>query len=468
MPLKTTLRVSFLASLLALPLSVHAKDLLRIYELASKNDANLRAAGFARDAALEAAPQAKALLLPQIAAGYDYVVNDSEIEITYTEPTTGTAIPYSRKNDGSDKSLSITLKQPLFDLESWNRLKQANEQVALAELSYKTARQALLLKVAEAYFGVLGARDVLRSARTEKQALAQQLELAKQNLEVGISSVTDTEEVQARYDLSVASALEAEQALATATEALEEISREPLVNLEERAVQVVPLSEAAKQPLAALREDLPLPSPKPASAQAWVTQGLLGNLDVLAAKLNFNVASYAVKAAQARHLPTLSGSVNYADSTSESGTLPYTLSGPSYGLRLSLPLFAGGATQSGVRQAVATREQRLAEVDAARRQAERQLRSTYQGVVTGSSKVKALKAAAASSRSALVAVETGLEIGTRTAIDVLNSRQQRYAAERNYEQSRYEYLLSLLRLKALAGQLVLRDLKEVDGLLVGD
>ena len=468
MSLKTTLRASFVATLFALPLSVQAKDLLRIYELASKNDANLRVAGYAREAALEAAPQARALLLPQVAAGYDYVVNDSEIEVTYTEPTTGTAIPFSRKNDGSDKSLSITLKQPLFDLESWNRLKQANEQVALAELSYKTAQQALLLKVAEAYFGVLGARDLLRSARTEKQALSQQLELARQNLEVGISSVTDTEEVQARYDLSVASALEAEQALAAATEALEELSREPLLNLEERAVQVVPLSEAAKQPLAALREDLPLPSPKPASVQAWVTQGLLGNLDVLAAKLNFNVASYAVKAAQARHLPTLSGSVNYADSTSESGTLPYTLSGPSYGLRLSLPLFAGGATQSGVRQALATREQKLAEVDAARRLAERQLRSTYQGVVTGSAKVKALKAAATSSRSALVAVETGLEIGTRTAIDVLNSRQQRYAAERNYAQSRYDYLLSLLRLKALSGQLVLRDLKEVDGLLVGD
>jgi len=191
-----------------------------------------------------------------------------------------------------------------------------------------------------------------------------------------------------------------------------------------------------------------------------------GNLDVMAARLNFSVAVQELSAVQARHLPTLSGSLNYTDSRSEAGALPTKLKGPSAGIRLSLPIFAGGTTQSLVRQAKAGREQRLAELDGAERAVERQVRTAYQAVTLGAAKVRAFKQAQASSRSALVAVETGLEIGTRAALDVLNAQQQRYAAERNYDQARYDCILATLRLKALAGQLALRDLQEVDALLV--
>ncbi len=85
--------------------------------------------------------------------------------------------------------------------------------------------------------------------------------------------------------------------------------------------------------------------------------------------------------------------------------------------------------------------------------------------MNGAARVLALKQAVASSHSALEANETGLSIGTRSAIDVLNSQQQRYAAERDYQQARYDYLLALLRLKSAAGRLSMQDFAAVDGLL---
>ena len=456
-----------LASLLAMPLTTQANDLLRFYTLAVKNDAGIRAAGFARDAALEAYPQARATLLPQITGSYDRVFNDSDIKVSYTDPTTGLVVPISSRNDGIDQSLSVTLTQPLFNLESYYRLKEADQQVALALLSYQASEQNLLLRVAESYFGTLAASDSLRSATAEKDALARQLELAKQNVEVGISSLTDTEETQARYDLSVATELEAQQSYTSALESLEEITREPLEDINQRPVRVVALpGTAEKKPLATMPEDLQLPVPQPASADQWVARAKLGNLDVMSSRISFTAADQQVKAAQSRHLPTVSGNINYTDSSSEAGALPTQLKGPSAGIRISLPIFAGGATQSVVRQARATKEQRLAEFDGAERQVERNVRTAYQAVLLGAARVKALRQAQTSSRSALIAVETGLEIGTRAASDVLNAQQQRYAAERNYAQARYDYLLATLRLKALAGQLALRDLEAVDSLLV--
>lgn len=462
-----TLKPLLLALLLAIPAIGRANDLLRFYSLAVKNDAGIRAAGFARDAALEARPQARATLLPQITGSYERVFNDSDLKVSYTDPATGTVVPISSKNDGVDKNLSVTLTQSLFNLESYYRLKEVDQQVALALLSYQSSEQSLLLRVAESYFGTLAASDSLRSATAEKDALARQLELAKQNVEVGISSLTDTEETQARYDLSVATELEAQQSYTSALESLEEITREPIEDINQRPVRVVPLSGSTeKKPLATLPEDLQLPLPQPASAEQWVVSAKLGSLDVMSARLGFTAAEQQMKAAQSRHLPTLSGSVSYTDSSSEAGALPTQLKGPSAGIRLSLPIFAGGATQSAVRQAAATKAQRLAEFDGAERSVEGSVRTAYQAVLLGAARVKALRQAQNSSRSALIAVETGLEIGTRAAVDVLNAQQQRYAAERNFAQARYDYLMATLRLKALAGRLALRDLEAVDAMLV--
>lgn len=442
---------SLITILLALPGLAQANDLMRVYDLAVQNDATYRAAQFARDAAIEAKPQARAALLPQVSGGfsYGYVETNGSVQQTEVDPS-GNPIIVDRSidNSGTDETLSLTLNQSIFSLESWRRLQQADRQVALAQAQYRSEEQGLALRTAEAYFGVLGALDNLRSAQAEKTAVDRQLEQARKRFEVGLSAITDVQEAQARYDLTVATELQAQQALSESREALNEITGTP--------AGVV----------ATLQDDIPLPAPNPDSADRWVEAALDGNLDLLAAQLNYDIAVRSVQAAKAGHLPTLGLQGGYRDNTSEAGSFPQNTESSSVAATLTVPIFAGGLTQSNVRQAIATREQRDAQREGAARLVERNTRDAYQGVVTGAARVKAFKQAVVSSRTALEASETGLEVGTRTAVDVLNAQQQLYAAERDYLQSRYDYLLSVLRLKAAAGRLTERDLQEVDRLLI--
>ncbi|SFF49232.1 outer membrane protein [Fontimonas thermophila] len=446
------LRGSLLAAILVLPGWGQAHDLMRVYDLALRNDASLRAARHARDAALEAHPQARAALLPQLTGAYSYGYADTDGTYQFNEPrldpNTGELISREAFHfDGTDRGLSITLNQPLFDLASWRRLQQAASQVALAHVNYRNAEQDLILRVAQAYFGVLGARDNLRSAQAEKAAVERQLEQARRRFEVGLSAITDVQEAQARYDLTVATELEAQQRLAAAQEALAEITQQK------------------PDETAALREDIPLPAPEPDDVERWVAFALDGNLELLAARLDYDIAARGVQVARAGHLPTLGLRGTYEDGDSESRSVPTNSEGTSVALNLSVPLFSGGATQSGVRQAIATREQRRAQQEGTARRIERTTRDAYQAVITGAARVRAFKQAVISNTTALEASEAGLEVGTRTAVDVLNTQQQLYGAQRNYLQSRYDYLLAVLRLKAVAGQLTAADLAEIDRLL---
>ncbi len=463
--------MSFLARLLFLalvfPVLAQANDLLRVYNLALRNDPNIVAAKYARDAAVEVEPQARALLLPQVSAGYTEVKNDTRDDASFNDTALNQSVVLNTKDTSADSNLSVNLTQPLFNLESWYKLKQASEQAALAQLNYRLSEQSLLVTVAQSYFAVLGARDRLQSDRAEKSALQRQLELTNQNLAVGLSSITDVQDIQARYDLSVSNELVAQQELEGAQLDLDQITQEAPGAPEDDSVQVVPLLKDKKDPrqMAPLRSDIPLPLPQPADVSSWVALAGEDNLDLLASRLNFSIAARGVQAAWARHLPTLGLTANYTNSRVRGGAFPTTETGPTVGLALNLPIFSGGATQAQVRQSVATREQRRAELEGVRRQVERDTRYAYQSVVNGAARVLALKQAVVSGRTALQASQTGLSIGTRSAVDVLNAQQQSYAAERDFEQSRYDYLLSVLKLKVAAGRLSVEDFAQIDALL---
>jgi outer membrane protein len=452
-----------------LPVTANAGDLLQLYDMAQRNDATFAASQHARDAALEAEPAARALLLPQLSASYDLTFNDSDTQVSYTDPTFNTPVNLSRSNNGTDRNLNVNLTQPLFNLESWRRLQQAGEQTALAQLTFIASEQSLLLRVAQAYFGLLAAHDGLRSANAEKDALHRQLDLAQQNLELGLSSVTDEQDVQVRYDLSQATELDADQALTDATAALEEITKEPISHIDPDHVRVVPLESAptpAPRQLAALRDDAVLPPPQSATADQWIAMATSTNLNVTSALLKFNIAVRGVDMAQARNLPTVGAKLAYSDFKTASGTFPTESNGGAVTIGVTLPIYSGGATRSAIRSAEAIRDQRMAEYDGAQRLVERDTRSAYKNVLTSAARTRAYKQALASSQSALDASQTGLEIGTRSTIDLLNAQQQRFHAERDFQRARYDYLLAILRLKQTAGLLSLRDLTDIDALLV--
>lgn len=435
--LNLAVHTACLAAFLA-PSLASANELLRIYDLAAQNDTQLRAASSARDAALEAKPIARGALLPQLNANGSVAIQDQE-QTTANGTTT---------SNETVTSYAADLTQTLFNREQWLRLRQTDDRTALAQAQYRSAVQALALRTTEAYFNILAAADNLRFANAENNAIERQLELAKKRFEVGLSAITDVQEAQARFDLTVALGIEAEQALASAREALAEITG------------------PAKLTIQPLKEDFPLQGPDPDSINDWLKAASESNLDLLAAEITSEIAGKDIKISSSRHLPTVAAQGSYQKN--ESGGFFRESETTQIGVGVNVPIFAGGSTQANVRAARSIHEQRLAELEGTRRQVERRTRDAYQGVIAGVSRVKARKQAVLSNTTALEAAEVGLEVGARTAVDVLSAQRELYSTQRDYARARYDYLLNVLRLKSAAGQLSQQDLIEIDTLLVTD
>jgi outer membrane protein len=422
-----------------------AHDLMRVYEQARDQDMRFQAARYARDAAVQVRPQARAALLPQVVGSYGY-------QDQHEDGTEGFGgLPEQPVDRDSEyRALTVTLDQTVFDWAAFKRFDQAGDQVALAHAQFRSAEQDLLLRTTETYFGVLSADDNLRFARAEKSALERQLDQAQRRFDVGLSAITDVQEAQARYDLTTAQEIAFEQQLASAREALREITG--------------PGTEALST--APLQPEIPLRLPEPPAAEAWLAAAREGNLELVAARLEAQIADKGVAVARAGHYPTVGAQAQFQDAEADGGRFTGETETETLGVQVRVPIFSGLATQSRVDEARARHEQVKAQREGTQRAVERATRDAWLGVQSGAARVKALRQAVVSSTTALEASETGLEVGTRTAVDVLNAQSALYSAQRDYARARYDYLLSVLRLKAAAGTLGPEDVAQIDALLV--
>lgn len=434
-----------LAVLMLMTFNAEANELLRLYQQALQSDAQLQAAAAARDAAKQANPQAFAALLPQINAG-------AQISKQYDDTSTSSGLfcngapATSCRNQYTNHGLSLTLDQALYNREAFTRLKQSDMRGALADASYRNTQQSLALRVTVAYFNLLAAADSLRFADAERTAVERSLEQARQRFEVGLSAITDVQEAQARYDLTVAQKIQAEQVLASARENLSEI--------------VGPMDVVATP----LTDTIPLHNPNPDDVTAWVRAALENNPQIVSAQLQSEIAEKDVEISRSGHFPTLGLQAEVTDGESR-GSSTAERTQETISLQLRVPIYAGGAVSSRVDAARSVLKQRQAELEVAKRQAERQTKDAYQGVLTGIALVKAQKQAVVSNVTALESSEVGLQVGARTAIDVLNAQRELYRAQRDHSRARYDYLLNVLRLKLAAGRLDEPDLAEIDVLL---
>ncbi len=440
----------------ALPLA-WAADLSQVYQQALRNDPQLREAEANRLASLEAKPQALANLLPQLGASASYSKDQNSGSQVVFDGSAFTSRASS--SELSAKGWSLSLRQNLFSWENWANLQQADAQVAQAEADYRTVQQQLVLRTAEAYFNVLAARDTQTAAETALEAIARQLEQAEKRFEVGLIAITDVQEAKAAHDQATATVIAGKRALATRLEELRELTGEPFTELQRPGAE------------------MPLVGPSPANEDQWVRQALEQNLALTSARLAADVAREGISVAKGGHGPTLdlvarknsSNTSGEVSSINQLGSLtnPVDTSsdGDSIGLQFSIPIYSGGATQSRVRQAVYRHRASRERLERVARETERQTRDAFLGVVSEMSRVGALKQAVASSQTALEATEAGYEVGTRTAVDVLDSRRRLTDAETTYARSKYDYLLNVLRLRLAAGSLDEAALTQTNGLL---
>jgi outer membrane protein len=466
-----TVRATFLATCIAATLAAaspaHSANLLEVYQRALQNDPVIREAEANRLATLENKPQARAGLLPQLTATGNYDRVDQEIVRTQLqsldpldENSPLVPVTSTQNVDGlKSKSYAFRLTQTVFRWDRWVSLQRAEKQVAQAEIQFKAAQQDLLARTAQRYFDVLAAEDTLEAAQATLEAFSRQLEQADKRFEVGLIAITDVQESRAARDQASAAVIAAKRSLATSKEFLRELTGESFDDLAKPG------------------QDMPLRTPAPASEEDWVKAALEQNLNLVAARLNTDIAKDDVRVARAGHLPTIdlvaqsSRDEDVGDATVTRGgrTTPSIADGETnvdtIGIQVTVPIFSGGSTQSQVRQRVYLHRAARERSERTARETEREARDAYLGVLSEISRVEALRQAVQSSQTALQATEAGFEVGTRTTVDVLESRRNLFDAQTNYARSRYDYIINLLRLKTSTGNLAEADLQEVNGWL---
>jgi outer membrane protein len=473
---KSALLACCVALVLGAPLA-RGENLLEVYQAAVKSDPVIREAEARRLAALEAKPQARSLLLPQLNVGGQIYTANQDGESTFPQVVTvptgdlevGDIVTVGNRTS-TDVSkywdYAAELTQTVFRWDQWQQLKRADSQVAVAEANYRAAQQELMVRVSRAYFDVLAAEDTLAAAEATLQAFSRQLEQAEKRFEVGLIAITDVQEARAAHDSATAGVIAAKRALASTQEVLRELTGEAYPALVKPA------------------DDMPLDQPQPADEQGWVDQATEQNLEVVAARLGVDVAKRDLQIAQAGYMPTVDLFARYGEtyrdatqtnqsfnpSTQTEGT-PVEGSADSetnsdvIGLRVNVPLFAGGGTRSKVRQQTYLHRASREQLDGALRKAERETRDAYLGVIAERARVRALQQSVKSNQTALEATEAGFEVGTRTTVDVLDARRRLFEAERDYARSRYDYLINVVRLKSAAGVLTPQDLAAINDFL---
>jgi outer membrane protein len=419
--------------------NVQAQSLVELYEAARGFDATYLAARSQYEASLAQAAQARAGLLPQ--AGLAAAASWARREVNNGG--------FSGTNDSQSTTLSAS--QPLYRPVNKLTNDQATLTIDIAKARLTQAEQDLIVRTSQAYFDVLAAQDTLTFVQAQKTAVAEQLAAAKRNFEVGTTTITDSREAQARYDLVLAQEIAAENDLRVKKLALNQLVGRPAVE---------------PRPLVA---PVALPELLPADPQAWVDRNLGTHPSILQATRNLEIAQLETSKAEAGHKPTLDLVGQYQVARGPSTTLPTAgnvrTNTASVGVQFNLPLFAGYAIQNRVKETLALEEKARSDLEAARRGVDLSTRSAYLGVVSGQGQVRALQAAETSSQSALDANRLGYQVGVRINIDVLNAQSQLFQTKRDLAQARYNVLLSSLRLRQASGSLLPEDLLPIDSLL---
>jgi outer membrane protein len=450
-----------------LPAFVQAASLLEIYQQALQSDPRIHEAEARRLAALEAEPQARGVLLPQVNFSGDWsksTGSGSQIEFVQTadptdDPEALEPVTLTGKQRDVTTRWQLNLRQTLFRWDQIVGLRRADKIVAKAEADREAAQQDLVIRVGQTYFNVLAAEDRLTSTHANRQAIARQLEQAQQRFEVGLIAITDVQESQAAYDQAVADEIGAKRSLATAREFLREITGDYV------------------DALSAPGDEFPMRVPVPASERDWVDLAMGQNLKLVSSRLDEKLARDEISFRRNGHYPTIDLVASKSDSDSDADRfgvnpldppneawIPIDSAGrgDSIGIQFSVPLFSGGSTSSRVREAVYLHRAAREQLQRVTRETERQTRDAYLGVLSEKSRVEALEQAVKSSRTALEATQAGFDVGTRTIVDVLNSQFALYRSITLFYQARYDYLMNVLRLKQAAGNLQIQDLEEID------
>jgi outer membrane protein len=436
-----------LALALALPAfatidAASATDLMQTYELARTGDPQLAAAESGRLAQKEGAVQARANLLPQVNGSASLSRSRNEVD----------GLPGSNTN--TSRSYGVSVNQSVLDFGRYSTLRGQKALSQAADFDLEAANDALITRTSAAYFNVLVLIETLAAAEAQQTALQKQFDYAQKRLDVGLAPITDVHEARAQYDSARAAVITRKKLLEDAYQALVEITGVPVTNLK------------------ALPDDFRPELPAAYDAEGWVNTATTTNPSLKSLEYQVQSADANVATARAGHLPTLSLGGSWGKDAawgdSVGGGVNGDGTGTTVGLTLSVPIFSGGFTQSRVREALANRDAVQDGYEQQKRAIVRNTRNAYQVLEAGITEIEARRLAVVSAQAAYEASQVGLEVGTRTVLDVLINQQTLFDAQQLYAVSKYNYLQNRLLLEQSAGTLDGSDVQDVNRLLTVD
>ncbi|HSG93143.1 MAG TPA: TolC family outer membrane protein [Methylotenera sp.] len=460
MSIRRSIQLSFL--LMALGSNhAHAFDLLEAWQAARTQDPAFAAARAAANAGRTKSLQADALTSPQLTlnAGAAGVSNDNKITDARfsnaqfaggASSNKGTTDFRTKTDGGLDLNLNLRAEYPLYDALRAGSVKQLNKQAALAEVQLAAESQQLMLRVAQAYFDVLRAKDTLATLKAQQLAVAEALASAKARFAEGDLAIIDTHETQARFDLLASQVMEAESNLQLMREALGDATGN---------------RDAA---LAALSNNTDFQRYVSGDMQSWISRAQSNHPQVYIQQLQQEIAQAETGKFKDRYAPVLNLVAQAGGERLQglgNGDADLTNRQISLGVQLTVPLYTGGMRDARYQEAIALEQQALSQTDVARQNAVRDARSAWMAVTVGQGQVKALEQALRSAEIKLDSTKLGRDVGDRTTLDVLNSEQELHNTRLALSRSRYQVLQALLNLSAAAGELDEVRLQEINEVL---
>lgn len=431
----------------AKPYREQTLDLMDIYQQALANDPNLASALSANEAAQELIEQSKALYRP--AVNFNAGVNKSQTDITFLGDNPFTRLRNAGRNSFETKNYGVEARQPIYRKDSLLQIDQSKTQVRLADKQLHLAQQNLMLRTTLTYFDVLIAQENIALIQAQKSAILGQLDQAKANFDVGVATITDVNEAQARYDLTVS----------------QEIAAFNIFEVAKHSVQAI--TGNIPQALTPVRDNI-APNQLSQAMQEWIDVASKNNLNIQINEDAYTLAEQDVERARSGHLPTLDAVASYTENNQSGGAQGFgsELKTSVIGLQLQIPLYLGGAVSSRQRQAVHNQDRARSDIEVARRQTTLDTQRAYLNLNTSIAQIKAFEKALSSTQSQVESTKLGYEVGLRNSIEVLNAQQQFFTARRDLLQARYQYLINIIQLKVASGVVSEMDLVDINQQLV--
>ncbi len=429
-------------------------DLLNIFNLAEKNDPGLSSARFENQAAQELLPQGKALFLPTIVVNAN--VNQNNLRRSSDTPfESNMSYLGSNKTSYQSNGYGIFLRQPLINYENYVKYQQNVLKLSRSDKQLLQKKQELMHHVSEIYFDTLLVKDQINLYESQKKAIQQQLVLAEAKFYAGLVSVADVNEAKTKLALIEAQIIGIHQNL----------------NIKKREMQSI-IGNISFD-IKSLRADIQFVKSND-TLEKWESIAFANNLQIQMKQYEYQLAQNDIELKKSGHYPTLNavassrensvgGGFPYANSTKNEGESVRT---DMVGLELTIPIYSGGLSSSQVREAEANSNKAQEDLEFTKKQIDFNIKQHYSNMETYFKQINAYTETLNAAYKQLDSSELGFKEGLRNSIEVLNTQQTLFNTKKDLFQAKYNYLMSIIKLKYFSGLIKSSDLLEINQFLI--